>query len=55
MTLELSYQAQVVSGWTMQPLLQYIVHPGGHVPHPATPTSAVENGALLGVRSTIAF
>ncbi|MGO9431386.1 carbohydrate porin, partial [Rhodoblastus sp.] len=29
LALELTYQAVVVPGWTVQPDLQYIVHPGG--------------------------
>jgi porin len=55
MTIELSYQAQIKPGWTMQPLFQYIVHPGGHVPDPISPSLAIKSGALLGVRSTVAF
>lgn len=55
MTIELSYQAQIKPGWIMQPLFQYIIHPGGHVPDPVTPSLAIRSGALLGVRSTVAF
>ena len=29
--LELTYQAQIVPGWTIQPDFQYIFHPGGHI------------------------
>jgi porin len=55
MTFELSYQAQIVPGLAVQPLFQYIVHPGGHVPHTLAPASPVKSGALFGVRSTIVF
>lgn len=55
MTFELSYQAQIVLGWAVQPLFQYIVHPGGHVPHTLAPALPVKSGALFGVRSTIVF
>jgi len=55
MTIELSYQAQIKPGWTMQPVFQYIIHPGGHVPDPIAPSAAIKSGALVGVRSTIAF
>ena len=55
MTIELSYQAQIKPGWTMQPVFQYIIHPGGHVPDPISPSLAIKSGALLGVRSTVAF
>ena len=55
MTIELSYQAQIKPGWTMQPVFQYIIHPGGHVPDPISPNLAIKSGALVGVRSTVAF
>ncbi|MES2196449.1 MAG: carbohydrate porin [Pseudomonadota bacterium] len=55
LTVELSYQAQIKPGWTLQPVFQYIVHPGGHVPDPIFPSAAIRSGALLGVRSTVAF
>ncbi len=55
LTVELSYQAQIKPGWTMQPVFQYIVHPGGHVPDPIAPSATIKSGALLGVRSTVAF
>ena len=55
MTIELSYQAQLKPGWTMQPVFQYIIHPGGHVPDPISPNLAIRSGALVGVRSTLAF
>lgn len=55
LTFELNYQSQIVPGWTVQPLFQYIVHPGGNVPNPTAPASAIPDGALFGVRSTIAY
>lgn len=55
LTFELTYQAQIKPGWSVQPLFQYIVHPGGQVPDPISPSTAVKSGALFGVRSTIAF
>jgi porin len=55
LTIELSYLAQVRPGWTLQPLVQYIVHPGGHVPDPHFPSSAVKSGALIGLRSTMIY
>lgn len=53
MTVELSYQAQIVPGWTVQPLFQYTVH-RGHVPHPLElrPSKAER---CLAVRSTIVY
>jgi porin len=55
LTFELTYLAEIMPGWTMQPIFQYVVHPGGNVPDPASPASAVKNGALIGIRSTITY
>ncbi len=55
LTFELNYQSQIVPGWTVQPLFQYIVHPGGHIPNLSAPASAIPDGALFGVRSTMAY
>ncbi len=52
---ELSYIAQIAPWWTIQPDLQYIVHPGGNVPHPDNPASDVGDAFVIGVRSTITF
>ena len=52
---ELSYIAEIAPWFTIQPDLQYIVHPGGNVPHPDDPASDIENAFVAGVRSTIAF
>jgi porin len=52
---ELSYQAQIAPWWTVQPDLQYIVHPGGNVPDPDNPNVTVGNAFIAGIRSTIKF
>ena len=52
---ELSYAAQVAPWWTIQPDLQYIVHPGGNVADPNNPALTVSNAFVAGVRSTIRF
>ena len=52
---ELSYQAQIAPWWTLQPDLQYIVHPGGNVPDPNNPAAAIGNALVAGLRSTIKF
>ena len=54
-TLELSYQAQIVPGWTLQPNFQYVIHPGGHISDPDRPERAIGNGAIFGVRTMIAY
>jgi len=54
--LELTYQAQIVPGWTIQPDFQYIFHPGRHIANPFDPTgAAIPNAAVVGVRTTINY
>ena len=53
--MEISYQAQIRPGWTVQPLFQYVFHPGGNVPDAAVPGRAVRSGALFGMRSTLTY
>lgn len=52
---ELSYIAQLAPWWTLQPDVQYFIHPGGNVPDPNNPAAAVRNAFLIGLRSTIKF
>jgi porin len=52
---ELSYQAQIAPWWIVQPDIQYILHPGGHVPDPNNPTAAVRDAFIAGIRSTVKF
>ncbi|MDZ5650382.1 carbohydrate porin [Nitrospirillum sp. BR 11828] len=50
--LELSYQA-VVAGWaTVQPNVQYVIHPGGNVLAPGR-TVPVGDGLVLGLRTSV--
>jgi porin len=53
--IELSYTYQVAPWWTLQPDLQYIVRPGGHVPNPDDPNQTVDNAWLVGLRTTVTF
>lgn len=55
MTIELSYQAQMAPGWTLQPTFQYVIHPGGRIADPNPPGGLIKNGAIFGLRSTIAY
>jgi porin len=55
MIFELSYQVQIAPWWTLQPDLQYIVHPGGNVPDPNNPAGAIGNAFVTALRSTIKF
>jgi porin len=51
---ELNYALQVAPWWTVQPDLQYIVHPNGGQ-NPNDPTQRLGNAFLAGIRSTIKF
>ena len=53
--LELSYIAEVVPGFIVQPDFQYFWNPGGHVADPADPLKAIPDAAVLGVRTTINY
>jgi porin len=55
--IEATYQAQIMTGWSIQPNFQYIFHPGGNIPNPNDPTgaNAIHNAAVVGLRSTIKF
>lgn len=55
MTIELSYQAQIKPGWTLQPTFQYVLHPGGRISDPYAPERPIRNGAIFGLRTTIAY
>ncbi len=53
LVLELSYQAQINPWWTLQPDVQGIINPGGHV---ANDDGQVRPDALvLGLRTTVTF
>ena len=53
LTAEISYQAQIIPGWILQPVVQYIHRPGGGDPHPADPTQTtrIKDAKLIGLRS----
>ena len=55
LTIELSYQAQIKPGWTVQPTFEYVARPGGHISDPDRPERPIRNGAIFGVRTTIAY
>lgn len=48
--VELTYQAQILPGWSAQPVAQYIVNPGAGLGGVSLP-----NAVVLGLRTTIAF
>jgi porin len=55
--IELTYQAKIADGWTIQPDLQYIWNPGGRRPDPRDPTAVtpLKDAIIVGVRTTIKY
>ncbi len=54
--IEVSYRAQIVPGWTIQPDFQYMWHPGGNVPiNSAHGAPAIPDATVLGVRTVINY
>ena len=53
--LELSYQAQVVPWWVVQPDLQYVLDPGGGIVDPGRPGRRVGDALILGLRTGVTF
>ena len=53
--IELTYQAQIAPGWTVQPNFQYIFHPGGNVGHPDDESVPIRNAAVFGVRTQVRY
>jgi porin len=54
LVLEASYAAQIAPWWTLQPDIQYIVHPHGGQ-NPDDPALRLGNALIAGVRSSIKF
>jgi porin len=56
MVAELTYQAQIVPGWTVQPDFQYIFHPGGGTADPINPyIGRIPDAAVFALRTQISF
>jgi porin len=55
--LEITYQARIAPWWVLQPDLQLVFHPGGHIalPSPAPALRPIPNALVLGLRSAITF
>lgn len=54
--IELTYQAELRPGWTLQPDLQYVFRPGGNVPNPRDLYGrAIKDAAVFGVRTTLRY
>ena len=57
LTFEFMYSAMIVPGWTLQPLLHYVIHPGGNIPDPnlPLPTSPIRDAVVVGLRSVVRY
>jgi len=53
--VEVSYTAQIIPGFAIQPDFQYFWNPGGHVADADDPAEAVPNTAVLGLRTTLNY
>jgi porin len=54
--IELNYLAQITPWFTVQPDIQYIVHPGGNVQNPNDVTGGtIPNALVIGVRASLTF
>jgi porin len=51
---ELDYSARIAPWWTIQPDVQYIIHPNGGQ-NPNDPTQRIGNAFVTGLRSTVKF
>ncbi len=54
---EATYGIQVWSNWLVQPVFQYVFHPGGGAVDPTDPTQThrIKDAAVFGLRSTITY
>jgi porin len=55
--VEITYQAQITPNWMLQPVFQYLVHPGGHIPNPLNTSGsfAIPNAAVFGLRTMVKY
>ena len=52
--LEATYSHQIARGWTVQPDIQYIMHPGGGASDPNSPSGQrIPDALVFGVRMTV--
>jgi porin len=55
--VELTYQYVAAPWWTIQPDLQYVIHPGGSVPDPTSSagTRPIRDAFVIGLRTAVRF
>lgn len=54
---EMTYLAEMRTGWIVQPIFQYVFHPGGGAVDPNDPsqTSRIKDAVVFGLRSTFSY
>lgn len=52
--VEASYNINIIPGWSLQPDLQYVIHPAGNVAKP-TGAGTIPDALVLGLRTTLSF
>jgi len=54
---EMSYSAQITPNWSLQPIFEYVFHPGGGVVNPSDPTQTqrIKDAAVFGLRTTVTY
>lgn len=55
LSFDISYAASIVPGWTLQPNVQFIFHPGGNVPLPGSQVDPIKSAIVVGARSTMRY
>jgi porin len=51
--IEVTYQAALMPGWTLQPDFQYIIHPGGNIADASG--QVAKNAVVIGLRTSLSF
>lgn len=54
-TIEATYQAQMMPGFTLQPDFQYSIHPGANEPNPNDQGRPIKNAAIFGLRASLSY
>ena len=50
-----SYQAEVITGFTLQPEVQYVIRPGANAQNPRDLSKTIGNATIVGLRATIRY
>jgi porin len=55
--VEVTYQAQITPNWMLQPVFQYVIHPGGNIPNPVSTgtSSPIPNASVFGLRTMVKY